>query len=953
MLSPLLRTTCILLSVLSTAVVARAQQFGGTPPSVKWQQINTDTARIIFPAGLDSIAQRMATLVHEQVVQDKNSLGKKLKKINIVLQNQTTLSNGYVGLGPYRSEFYLTPSLQNFDQGTLPWADLLAIHEYRHVQQFNNFRKGISKTMGVLFGEEGYALAINASVPDWFFEGDAVHQESILSKQGRGRLPLFLNAYPSLWLADKQYSWMKLRNGSLKDYVPNHYELGYLLVNYGYQQYGEEFWKKVTSDAAAFKGLFYPFQKAIERYTGKKYKQFREEALRFYQEKLQQEETIKKKEATEPLIASAVISPAPKGRVTNYLFPYAMAEDAVVVLKTSYNKRPRFIIKNGTHEEKTLRVRDISISDQFSYKNGKLVYAAYRNDTRWRWRNYSVLNILDIHTGKQKTLTHKTKYFTPDITSSGTTIVAVELPEQGGSSLVILNAATGKVSRKIVSPEVNVFTDPKFITETTVATIIRLRDGQSAVAIADITTGTLSRITPASFHAVGFPAVQGDTIFYSASFRGRDHIFFQKIGEAAVYQITEGELGEYYVNASKDKITWSSFSANGFQLHQADRNQLTAKRVSIEAGEMIQPLFTISEKTTDTGLLNNLSTDRQFVTGEYKKSTRLLNFHSWRPNYEDPLFTFSVYGQNVLNTLETELYYQYNENDQTNAAGLNMVYGKWFPFINAGLQYTFDRHVTSNNRTKQWAQLDSRIGASIPLSWVSGQTIKQLTMGTNYHYRNDFNRGFYKDTFTTINFGYLNHFITWSQQVEMAKQHIFPRWGYSLAGQYRYITNNYKSWQVYTAGTLYLPGLLPTHSVVLSGAYLETDTVNAAFGNIFSYPRGYNAVSFPTTASMWRLSANYHFPILYPDWGFANLFYIQRVRGNLFVDNGRVFSLNKLASANQRTVGGEIHFDTKWWNQHPLSFGFRLSYLLDADFYTGQKGVPVFEFIMPVNIIPR
>jgi hypothetical protein len=115
------------------------------------------------------------------------TLGDRLKKINIVLQNQTVIGNGYVGLGPYRSEFYMTPAVNNFDQGSVGWADALAIHEYRHVQQFNNFRNGISKLMKVLFGEEGYALAINASIPDWFYEGDAVYSETVLSQQGRGR----------------------------------------------------------------------------------------------------------------------------------------------------------------------------------------------------------------------------------------------------------------------------------------------------------------------------------------------------------------------------------------------------------------------------------------------------------------------------------------------------------------------------------------------------------------------------------------------------------------------------------------------------------------------------------------------------------------------------------------------------------------------------------------------
>jgi hypothetical protein len=263
-----------------------AQRFGGTPPSVHWRQISTDSARIIFPKGLDSVAQRIATVVHYEAAKREASLGNRIDKINIVLQNQTTIANGYVSLGPYRSEFYLNPATNNFDLGSISWPDQLAIHEYRHVEQYNNFHNGLSELMYYLFGQEGYALAVNASIPDWFYEGDAVYNETILSRQGRGRLPLFMNAYPSLSQAGKKYSWMKLRNGSFKDYVPNHYNLGYLLVNYGREKYGIDFWEKVTKDASAFKGLFYPFQKAIKKYAGVDYETFRNEAFAYYKAKI-------------------------------------------------------------------------------------------------------------------------------------------------------------------------------------------------------------------------------------------------------------------------------------------------------------------------------------------------------------------------------------------------------------------------------------------------------------------------------------------------------------------------------------------------------------------------------------------------------------------------------------------------------------------------------------------
>ncbi len=227
--------------------------------------MNTPEARVIFPRGLDSIADRIAGIAQRLNGTTLPTIGQSRQKINIVLQPYTTISNGYVGLGPYRSEFYLTPAQSSFDLGSLPWHDMLAIHEYRHVQQYNNFDVGLSRAARLLFGQYGQEIANAATIPNWFYEGDAVFQETLVSRQGRGRLPSFFDDYRSLWLAGKNYSWMKLRNGSYLDFTPDHYRLGYMMVAYGREKYGDDFWRKVTHDAAAYDGLFYPFQKAIQK----------------------------------------------------------------------------------------------------------------------------------------------------------------------------------------------------------------------------------------------------------------------------------------------------------------------------------------------------------------------------------------------------------------------------------------------------------------------------------------------------------------------------------------------------------------------------------------------------------------------------------------------------------------------------------------------------------------
>ena len=393
-----------------------AQQFGGNPPSIHWNQINTDTARIIFPVGMDSTAQRVSNIVHWLARNNPAPLGKQLHKINIVLQTQTTIANGYVSLAPFRSEYYLTPDLNNFDLGSISWPEDLAVHEFRHVEQFNNFRVGISKAAYYLFGDEGLLVANNAAVPDWFYEGDAVYNETITTNQGRGRLPFFANEYKSLWLTNKNYKWMKLRNGSLKDYVPNHYPLGYLMVNYGREKYGLDFWTKVTRDAAAYRGLFYPFQRAIKRYSGLDYKTFRKDALDYYKKfnGVGGDKRIATQQEINQGTAAGIqnITPINTKYVTNYLFPYQFGGDSILYLRTSYRHRPAFYIKDDGGEHR-LRTKDISIDDQYSYRNGKIVYSAFEPDARWGWKDFSVVKILDINTNQQRTLSHRTKYFTP------------------------------------------------------------------------------------------------------------------------------------------------------------------------------------------------------------------------------------------------------------------------------------------------------------------------------------------------------------------------------------------------------------------------------------------------------------------------------------------------------------------------------------------------------------
>ena len=66
----------------------------------------------------------------------------------------------------------------------------------------------------------------------------------------------------------------------------------------------------------------------------------------------------------------------------------------------------------------------------------------------------------------------------------------------------------------------------------------------------------------------------------------------------------------------------------------------------------------------------------------------------------------------------------------------------------------------------------------------------------------------------------------------------------------------------------------------------------------------------------------------------------------IFFTNGRPFS------ANFRSTGAELYFDTKWWNEASVNFGIRYSYLLDNDRF-GGTGSSRWELILPVNIFSQ
>ncbi len=921
-------------------VLSNAQNFGGNPASIKWYQINTDKARVIFPRGLDSQANRIANVMKLLGDSTAKTIGGSQHKWNIVLQNQTTIPNAYVRLAPVVSEFYMIPPQNNFSTGSLRLDDNLTIHENRHMQQFSNFNKGFTKVFSFFLGQEGQLLANGLTVPDYFFEGDAVWQETLVSEQGRGRMPSFYNEFRSLWLGNKNYSWMKLRSGSYKDLTPDHYALGYLLTAYGYEKFGDDFWNKVTNDAVRFRGVFYSFNRAIERYSGRSYKQFRQDAIQYFKLRSLPAQTVAPTSFT-------YLTKEEKNNVVDYQFPNYITDDSILVTKRSYKEVNAFYILSKGKETR-LKVRDVVIDDYYSYRNGKVVYAAYESDPRWTSRDYSVIKLLDIYTGKQQKIGDRSKYFSPDINAAGTEILAVEVSPEGKNKLVRIDVRSGKLINQVANLANYFFTQTKYINSNTAVSAIRNTAGRMRLVKVDLATGVTENLTPASFNVIGYPFVKGDTVYFTAMHNNADKIFAVDLVTKKIYQVTNNVNGVYYpaVNQKREMLV-SGFTAGGYMLAMMNLDKDEWKAVSTpdfvrDGGNKAYMESENYEKNAVAGIKNPIT--------KYRKSYRLFNFHSWRPIIDDPEYGYSFFSDNVLSSFSNAIGYTYNRADRSHTIGFGSAFAGWFPVLSVGMEGSFNRTFdTAVGRSVTYNSATLKAGLSIPLRFVGGRTNKYLNFGGGYNLEQFYYRGAGKNIFDNKAIKYLNAFLGFSNVSQQAQQHINPRWAQSVSLNYR-DAFNFSKYKFVGNSSFYFPGIFVNHSLVINASFQKKDATTDFFSKGFSYSRGYEALS---TRRMYKFGVNYHLPVAYPDWGFANIIFFQRVRGNAFFDytNAKERVNNLLTEIKSRSTGAELYFDTKIWNALPMSFGVRFSHLLDKDLLNPLVKNR-WEIIIPIGLIP-
>lgn len=927
-----------------------AQNFGGNSWSQRWHQIDTDTVRVIYPAGTEAQAQRAANMVHYVNQYHSHSIGDLHRKISIVLQNRTVISNGYVGLAPFRSELFLNAP-QDPHQIGANWDDVLTIHEYRHALQFANSRVGLTKFFYYLTGEEGWGVMAKLSIPDWFWEGDAVMAETALTGQGRGRLPAFYNDYKSLWLDSINYNYQKARNGSIKDFVPNEYNLGFLLTNYGRVTYGSDFWRDVIKDAGKYKGLIYPFSSAIRRRTGLSTKELYSEAQTYYQDR---NTKIPNNED-----AGIQLNKSDKKQTfTSYEYPSITQEGKLLTLIHSYKKTAAIYEIDSVGNEKKFTNIGRAIDLYFTHRNGILLWAELGNDERWSWSTYSNIILYEMATKQRRQLTHNRRFLSPDLSPDGKLIVAYEYEPDRTGSLVLISVEDGKVQKKIDNPEGYYFSFPRW-SEDNQHVVVTARNhlGLSSILWVDTRAGATEALMSFTNHQVGIAMDAGNFIYFSGSFSGIDNIYSLNKSTRELVQHTDGNLGSYHPFADKNsgRLFFSRFSSLGANIFSISLDEVVNNALKfVEPVEMEE--YKYLQLDGEGSDITQEIPVKDFEAKKYSQFSNLINFHSWSWFFSDPNYEWALRSDNILNTFAADVGLRYNSNEKSWGYFTNLSYSQLYPVINFSYSDQFRSFDLSNYEPLNpddpvfegivnWKETNLKTGVLLPFDLSSGLYSRSLNLVSNYSYilRNYAD----EDNVEDFSLNALENGISLLNRRIKARQNIFAR-----NSQYLYLmykndigSSNPEAYarQLHVDSEWTFGGFSSNHNFIVQATYMNDEGERYRFSDNFLYSRGYDV---PRRDEIWKFSANYHMPLAYPDWGIWGIIYLYRLRSNVFFDYSKAITPDQ--SEYYNSTGLEMVFDTRLLNYYEISVGVRYAYLLNRNPYPDMEKQHAFEVFVPL-----
>ena len=770
------------LFLFSLSMSAQFYVTGDDPGRLKWNYIDTDSYRIIYPSESDSLAHVYARKLEKFKVPVSRSsgyiTGEGDGKLMPVVLHTYNGSNGSVAWAPKRMDFFTLPNA--YDVEPLPWSTMLSVHESRHVTQMQFGMTNVQKPFNYVFGEM-WNILVSILYPNMYFiEGDAVIAETALTKSGRGRTADFLNYYRIAFDNGDFRNWNKWLHGSQRNYYPDHYSLGYMTMGNIRTLYNCPMYTYESYNLASRKIYdIGSFMTVSKKYSGKKFGLMFKDICRIMNEQWQKEDSLRA-----PFMTFEQVSAEPR-LYTNYKDNLAVGSD-IYSIKSGYLNAPELVRIDKDGKE--------HLVSRFSYNVSKIQWSDYFKriywsedipDARWSMKTDSKIRFIEDGGFRKKTLKGKGNRTNPAIVDNDSYMSVTEYRVDGRSVLSVIGGHNGNVIRSFEAPDSLQLVETAWIGETIYATAVS-ENGFGIYSVELKGNGDWNKVlAPQPVKVKDFKS-HGQELIFTCDRTGVNELYHFIPAESRLIQKTCTRYGasDFTYSPDGEYLYFSAETLKGLQLSRIKTDSLLCRTVSYEdriiyqlAEKLAEQEKRIAELEGYDEVVPSNETTNISKPKRYRKVAHMFNVHSWAPVYVsvdnimnmsfDKVYQAASLGvsgimQNRLSTGVGEFGYSahkdpYNNTKWRHSGHAKFTYSGLYPVIEASVDFNdrsarqyYMRAYEENGTTSiglvssvlKQPYVEGNIKVYIPFNFSSGGWYKGFIPQLSYTITNDmFNTG--------------------------------------------------------------------------------------------------------------------------------------------------------------------------------------------------------------------
>lgn len=904
--------------ILMIPSLCRAQFYatGDDPGKLRWNTVETDNYRIIYPVGNDSLAHLYARNLEKYRLSVSRTSGYLPSggwntKMPVVLHTHYG-ENGSVAWAPKRMDLFTVPS--PYSPEPLPWHTMLAIHESRHVSQMQFGMTKSLKPFNWFFGEM-INIAASLLYPGISnMEGDAVIVETAYTKSGRGRTADFLNYYRVAFDSGIERNWFKWRYGSQRFYIPNYYALGYITVGGTRVLYDcPDYMYRVYELAARRPYRLDANYAVLKQVSGKGIKPA-------FKEICDTLSTVWKAEADAraPYISQEQFSKEPR-LYTDYRNS-VFTSDGIFTVKSGFLNSPVLIKIDSNGKEKFIRNISSNISRiNYDSENGKIWWSESTSGVRWSLKSRSLIHSMDIKSGHTRTYRSKSLLHNPEASPDGKMVAATLYDVSGATGITIMDAKSGDWRRTIQAPD-----------SLQVVQIVWKEDG--CLYTSTISDGGygIFRVNPDNGEWEETLSPQPvmltnlndcpEGLSFTSDMDGENEMYIYDFQSNAIVRRSRSRYGlsDFSFSPDSSTVIFSRPTVKGHVLVSTPADSLRNDTLSFSPHHsyFLAERLTAQEKEFAAAKSQEyISSDTATVSKpkRYRKAAHLFNIHSWTPFYVsvnnimnmsfDKVYeavSLGVSGimQNRLATMVGEFGYSahkdpYNRSKWRHSGHAKLTYSGLPPVIEASIDvndrsarlytnYAWSRgnkaSIGMGSAELPVPSVQGKLSVYLPLSFNSNGWYRGFIPKITYNINNDcFDKTMLVRSYDVVPGGSPVSRVIYDKRTKVMQSlmgsvrlygslavpnsAVYPRWGGGIElGIYGSLSyGKYVSPMGYGYAYGYFPGFVRSQGVKLTALYQQKLSGKHYFGQAVTntMPRGFEqAASLPA----WGVNAS--------DWGF-------------------------------------------------------------------------------------